>query len=66
LGGEGNGNVRPFGLSDGAFDSYMIYFSIVMSVLAFGVEIGIGVSGDCKDYAMSWESFILLLGFLDL
>jgi hypothetical protein len=58
--------VRPFGLGDGAFDSYMIYFSIVISVLSFGVEIGIGVSGDCKDCAMSWKSFILLLGFLDL
>jgi hypothetical protein len=51
---------------DGAFDSYMIYFSIIISVLSLGVEIGTGAPGDCKDCAMSWESFALLVGFLDL
>jgi hypothetical protein len=66
LGGEGYENVRPFGLGDGAFDSCMLYFSIVISTLSLGVKIDIGASGDCKDCAMSWESFILLSGFLDL
>jgi hypothetical protein len=31
-----------------------------------GVKIGIGAPDDCKDYAMSWEGFALLLGLLDL
>jgi hypothetical protein len=66
LGGEGYGNVRPLGLGDGAFDSYMIYFSIIISMLSPYVEIGIGAPGDCKDCVMSWESFILLLQLLDL
>jgi hypothetical protein len=30
---EGNANVRPSGLGDGAFDSYMIYFSVIRIVL---------------------------------
>jgi hypothetical protein len=63
---EGYRNVRSFGQGDGAFSSYMIYFYIVISALSFGVEISIGASGDCKDCVMSWKSFILLLGFLDL
>jgi hypothetical protein len=44
----------------------MTYFSVVISTLSLGVEISIGASGNCKDCAMSWKSFILLLGFLDL
>jgi hypothetical protein len=66
LGGEGYGNVRPLGLGDETFDSYMIYFSVIISTLSLGVKIGIGAFDDCKDCAMSRESFILLLGFLDL
>jgi hypothetical protein len=58
--------VRPFGLGDGAFGSYMIYFSVIISALSLGVKIGIGALGDYKDCDMSWESFVLLLGFLDL
>jgi hypothetical protein len=41
LGGESYGNVRPFGLGDGAFDIYMIYFSIIILSLSLGVEISI-------------------------
>jgi hypothetical protein len=66
LGGEGYGNVIPLSLSDGAFDSYMIYFSVIISVLSFDVEIGIGAPGDYKDCAVSWENFILLLHLLNL
>jgi hypothetical protein len=58
--------MRPLGLGDGTFNSYMIYFLVIISTLLYGVEIGIGSSGDCKDCAMSWESFVLLLGFLYL
>jgi hypothetical protein len=58
--------VRPFSLGNGAFDTYMIYFSIIISTLSLGVKIRIGSPTDCKECAMSWESFALLLGFLDL
>jgi hypothetical protein len=66
VGGEGYGNVGPFVLSNGAFDSYVVYFSIVISVLLLGVEISIGTSGDCEDCVMGREGIILLLVFLDL
>jgi hypothetical protein len=66
LGGEGYGNVRPLGLGNGAFDSYMIYFSIIVSVLSLGVKVGIETFGNCEDCAMGWEGFIWLLGFLGL
>jgi hypothetical protein len=66
LGGEGYGNVTPLGLGNGAFDSYMIYFSVVVSALSLGVKISIGAPGDCKDCVMGWEGFDLLLGFSDL
>jgi hypothetical protein len=58
--------VRPLGLGNGSFDSYVIYFSITLPALSLGVKVGIGTSDNCKDYAMSWEGFILLLGFLSL
>jgi hypothetical protein len=58
--------VGPLGLGDGAFDSYIIYFSIIISALLLGVKIGIGAPGDCKDCAVSWERFVLLLRLLDL
>jgi hypothetical protein len=58
--------MRPLGLGNGVFDRYMIYFSIIVPVLLLGVKIDIGTSGNCKDCVMSWEGFILLLGFLGL
>jgi hypothetical protein len=64
LGGEGYGNVRPLGLCDGAFDSYVIYFSVIVSALSLGVKLGIGISCDCKDLAMSWKGFIFFAGVL--
>jgi hypothetical protein len=58
--------VRPLCLCNGAFDDYVIYFSIIVSTLPLGVEVGIGTSGNCKNCDMSWEGFTLLLGFLGL
>jgi hypothetical protein len=58
--------VRLFCLGNRAFNDYVIYFSVIVSALPLGFKIGIGASGDCKDCTVSWESFILLLGFLDL
>jgi hypothetical protein len=58
--------VRPLGLGNGAFDSYVIYFSVVVSVLSLGVEVGIGAPSDCKDCAVSWAGFGLLLGVMSL
>jgi hypothetical protein len=42
----------------------MIYFSIIVSALLLGVEVGIRNSENYKDCAISWEGFALLLGFL--
>jgi hypothetical protein len=39
----------PLGLSDEAFDDYMVYFLIVISALPLGVKVGVGTSGDCED-----------------
>jgi hypothetical protein len=58
--------MRSLGLSNGAFDNYMIYFSVIVSALSLGFKVGIGASDDRKVYTMSWESFVLLLGFLNL
>jgi hypothetical protein len=58
--------VGPLGLSDGAFDGYMVYFLVVISMLPLGVKIGVGTSGDYEYYTMGGEGIILLLGFLDL
>jgi hypothetical protein len=66
LGGEGYENVRPLGLGDGAFNSYVIYFSVIVPVPSLGVKVGIRTSGECKECAMCWEVFIWLLGFLGL
>jgi hypothetical protein len=41
LSGESYGNVRPLSLGDGAFDSYAIYFSVVVLVLSLGVKVGV-------------------------
>jgi hypothetical protein len=51
---------------DEAFDSYVIYFSVVIFALSFGIEIGVGASGNCEDCVMGGEGFRLLWGFLDL
>jgi hypothetical protein len=59
-------HVGPIGLSNGAFDSYMIYFFVVISALSLSVKVGIGTSGDCEDCAMSGEDISLLWGLLDL
>jgi hypothetical protein len=53
----------PSRLGNEAFDSYMIYFSVIISALSLGVKISVGASGDC---AMGWEGVVLLLGLLDL
>jgi hypothetical protein len=45
-------NIRPLGLGNGAFDSYVIYFSIIVPVMSLGVKIGIGTFGNCKDCVM--------------
>jgi hypothetical protein len=58
--------VRPLGLGNGAFNNYMIYFSVVVSTMLLFVKVGIGAHDDCKDCAMSWEGFGLLLVLLDL
>jgi hypothetical protein len=58
--------VRPLGLGNGAFDSYMIFFSVIVLALSLGVKVDIGASSDCKDCAMGWEGFVWLLGFLGL
>jgi hypothetical protein len=58
--------VRPFGLSDGAFDSYMMYLSIVIYVLSFGVEIGVRAFSNYEDCAVAGKGFRLLRGFLNL
>jgi hypothetical protein len=58
--------VRPLGLGNGAFDNYVIYFSVIVATLSFGAKVGIRTSVDYKDCGMSWECFILLLGFLGL
>jgi hypothetical protein len=58
--------VRQLSLGDGAFDRYMIYFSVVVSALSLGVKVGVLASSDCKDCAVSWEGFGLLLVLLEL
>jgi hypothetical protein len=57
--------VEPFGLGNGVFDSYMIYFSLIISALSLGVEISVGTSGDCEDCVVGWKGVVLLQG-LDL
>jgi hypothetical protein len=53
-------------MGNGAFDTYVIYFSVIVPALSLGVKVGIGTSDNCEDCAMYWESFIWLLGFLGL
>jgi hypothetical protein len=66
LGGEGYENVRPLGLGNRVFNSYVIYFSVIVLALSLGVKVGIGTVSNCKDCAMGWEGFIGLLGLLGL
>jgi hypothetical protein len=56
----------PFGLSNEAFDGYMVYFSVVIFTLSLGVKVSIGTPNDCEDCTMSGEGINLLQGFLDL
>jgi hypothetical protein len=58
--------VRSLCLDNGAFDGYVIYFSVIVSALPLGFEVGIGASDDCKDCTVGWECFVLLMGFLNL
>jgi hypothetical protein len=58
--------VRPLGLGNGEFNNYVIYFFVIVSVMLLGVQVGIGTSNNCKDYATGWEGFARLLGFLGL
>jgi hypothetical protein len=57
--------VGQLGLGDGTFDHYMIYFSVVVPTLSLGIGFIIGATNDCKDCIVSWESFTILLWFLD-
>jgi hypothetical protein len=58
--------VGPFGLGNRTFDDNMVDLAIIVLALSLGIKIGIEALNDCKDCAMSWEGFSLLLGFLDL
>jgi hypothetical protein len=58
--------MRPLGLGNGAFDNYVIYFSVIVPALLLGVKVGIETSSNCKNCAMGWEGFVSLLGFLGL
>jgi hypothetical protein len=58
--------VGPFDLSDGAFDNYVVYFSVVISALPISVKICIGTSSNCEVCAMGGEGISLLRGLLDL
>jgi hypothetical protein len=44
----------------------MSHLSGIVSALPLGAEIGVGTSDNCKDCAMGWESFALLLRLLIL
>jgi hypothetical protein len=58
--------VGPLGLRDGAFNGYMIYLPVVISVLPLGVKISVGTSGDCDDCTVGGEGIILLPELLNL
>jgi hypothetical protein len=53
-------DVRPFGLSNWAFDSYLIYFSVVVSVVSLCVKVGVGTSGNYENCVMGGEGIGLL------
>jgi hypothetical protein len=58
--------MRPLGLGNGVFDSYGVYFFVIVSALLLGVKVSVGTFGNYKDCATRWEGFALLLGFLGL
>jgi hypothetical protein len=58
--------VRPIGLGDRAFDSYVVYFSVVVSALSFSVEVNVGSFGDYEDCAVGGEGIRLLQRLLNL
>jgi hypothetical protein len=66
LDGEGYGHVGPFGLSNRAFDDYMIDLSIIISPLPLCVNICVRTSGDGKDCAVGGEGISLLWRLVDL
>jgi hypothetical protein len=58
--------MSPFGLSNWAFESYMIDLLEIVSSLSLGIKIDVRTSGDCEDCVMSGEGVGLLWRFLDL
>jgi hypothetical protein len=58
--------VRPFGLGNGAFNSYMIDLPIIVSLLPLAIEIGVGTSCYCENYVVGGEGISLLRRLLDL
>jgi hypothetical protein len=47
--------VRPLFLDHGTFDDHMIDLPIIVCLLSFVLEIGVGASGDRMDHAMGGE-----------
>jgi hypothetical protein len=58
--------VVPFGFSNRTFDGYMIDLSVIVSLLPFIVEVGVGASGDGEDCAMGGKVVGLLRRLSDL
>jgi hypothetical protein len=58
--------VRPFGLGNGVFNNYVVYFSVVVSALSFGVKVSVETAGNCEDCVVGGEGFGLLWRLLDL
>jgi hypothetical protein len=56
----------PFGLGDGAFNSYMIDLPLIVSLLPLSIKIGVGTFGYCENCVMGGEGIILLWKLLDL
>jgi hypothetical protein len=58
--------MRAFGFGDRTFDGYMIDLSIVLSLLPFIVKVGVGTSGDGKNFSVDGEVVGLLWWLVDL
>jgi hypothetical protein len=58
--------VGPFGLGNGAFDSYMIDLPIIVSLPPLGIKIGVGTSGYCVDCVVDGKGIRLFWRLLDL
>jgi hypothetical protein len=58
--------MRTFGLSDGTFDSNMIYLMIIVLTLSFGFKVGVLTSDNCEYGAMGGEGIRLLWRLLNL